>query len=62
MRKPKTNKKGEKIGGRSQAFYIDRIIYDEIGKDADEDDRSKSYIVNQILKEYYIRKKRIKKY
>jgi len=63
MRKSRTDKAGQKKGqGRSQAFYIDRVVYEQITRLADEDDRSNSYIVNKILKEYFIKKKMIEKY
>ncbi len=63
MRISRTDKaRQKKPGGRSQAFYIDRVIYDQIAKLAEEDDRSHSYIVNKILKEYFIKKKMIEKY
>jgi len=63
MRISRTDKAAKKKGhGRSQAFYIDRVVYKQIGKLAEEDDRSHSYIVNKILKEYFIKKKMIEKY
>ena len=63
MRISRTDKSGKKKAhGRSQAFYIDRVVYEQIAKLAQEDDRSHSYIVNKILKEFFIRKKMIEKY
>ena len=64
MRISRTDKAGpkKKGHGRSQAFYIDRVVYEQITKLAEADDRSNSYIVNKILKEYFIKKKMIEKY
>jgi len=45
---------------KSQTYYIDGLTLREIMKDADGDDRSDSYIVNKILKEYYVMKGRLK--
>jgi len=44
---------------KSQTYYIDGLTLREIIKDADEDDRTDSYIVNKILREYYVSKGRL---
>ena len=63
MKKEKIAKlEGDNIGGKSKAFYVDKIILNQIAMDAKGDDRSDSYIVNKILKKYYINEERIEDY
>ena len=45
--------------GTSITFYIDDKVIEEILKDAADNDRSKSYIANNILQQYYINQGRL---
>lgn len=49
------------IGSKCQTYYIEKLSLAEIIKDAEEDDRSKSYIVNKIIREYYQNTGRLEK-
>lgn len=45
--------------GSSITLYIDNDIIQEIGKDAKEQRRSKSFIANEILKDHYKKNERL---
>ncbi len=55
------NEDESKQRGKSQTFYIDEPVLKEIKIDAKKKKRSKSFIVNEILREHYTSKDRIKK-
>lgn len=52
--------KGKKQTGKSVSVYLDNEVVREVEKDADQQDRSNSYIVNRILRSHYEKEKRIK--
>jgi len=45
--------------GKSKTVYINEKVLDEIEKDSTEENRSVSFIVNNILQKYYVAEKRI---
>ena len=45
--------KTSKQRGTKRTLYIDKEVYEKAKEDAEEQDRSVSYIVNAILKKYY---------
>lgn len=45
--------------GSSITFYINDKVIAQILKDAKDDKRSKSYIVNEILEQYYLEQGRL---
>lgn len=55
------NEDESKQRGKSQTFYIDEPVLNEIKIDAKKKKRSKSFIVNEILREHYTSNDRIKK-
>jgi len=61
-RKPRTSKPEAGKGAKSQTYYIDEVVVKAITVDADADERSHSYIVNKILKNYYIDRGVVEKY
>jgi len=61
MKRRKDYSEHPEIGSKCQTYYIEKLSLAEIMKDADDDDRSKSYIVNKIIREYYEDKGRLEK-
>ncbi len=59
MGKPKPRNKTRKVLGKSKTVYINEKVLDEIEKDSIEENRSVSFIVNNILQKYYVAEKRI---
>lgn len=45
--------KDNKQKGTKKTIYIDKEAYEKVKEDADDQDRSVSYIINAILKKYY---------
>ncbi len=61
MKRRKDHSDDPEIGSKCQTYYIEKLSMAEIMKDAEDDDRSKSYIVNKIIREYYQKKGRLEK-
>ena len=61
MKRRKDHSDDPEIGSKCQTYYIEKLSMSEIMKDAEDDDRSKSYIVNKIIREYYQKKGRLEK-
>ena len=61
MKRRKDHSDHPEIGSKCQTYYIEKLSLAEIMKDAEDYDRSKSYIVNKIIKEYYQHQGRLKK-
>ena len=61
MKRRKDHSDHPEIGSKCQTYYIEKLSLGEIMKDAEDHDRSKSYIVNKIIREYYEHKGRLKK-
>ena len=45
--------KNSKQKGTKRTLYIDKEAYEKVKEDAEEQDRSVSYIINAILKKFY---------
>ncbi len=60
MRKKETKPKIKKPKASSQSFYILDDIYELLTEDAEYEERSRSFFVNKILKEYYQKQGRLK--
>jgi len=61
MKRRKDHSEDPEVGSKCQTYYIEKLSLIEIMKDAEDDDRSKSYIVNKIIREYYEAQGRLKK-
>jgi len=57
----KTKNVKKQTNAQTQAFYIKNAIYELLIKEAAAEDRSKSYMVNKILEDYFLRKEKAKK-
>ncbi len=61
MRRTRSAATETKSTASSQSFYVDNDLFELITKDASQDDRSRSYIVNKILRDYYKKKGKLSK-
>ena len=58
--KKETKPKKKKPKASSQSFYILDNIYELLSEDAEDEERSRSFFVNKVLKEYYQKQGRLK--